>query len=855
MDLRSVVFLAISSLLPQPGILFAVSESGTEGMLRWKSLPNLPEAISGQFAGVDNGALILAGGSNFPVPLFEGGQKVWLDTIFVLERGQSQWLTGFKLQRPVAYGATVSTPGGVICLGGGDAERNSREVFRLRWIDGKVQQTPLPDLPAACAMSSAALLGKVIYLAGGQAAPSATSALRNFWALDLNQNPPKWQALEGWPGPARILPVTGALDGAFYLFSGAELTSGSDGKAVRRYLRDGYRYRPGKGWDRVADLVRPIVAAPALASGQSHLLVFGGDDGEHAFRIWELKDEHPGFSREILAYHTITNTWTRAGTLPQSLVTTAAVHWDGDFVIPGGEDRPGHRVDSVITAQFAGSHASFGIVNYTVLVAYLGANILIGVYFARRQKSTNDFFRCGQRIPWWAAGITIYGTQLSSITFMAIPAKTYSTDWLFILNNAAIPLVAPIVIFWYLPFFRRLNVTTAYEYLEKRFNLAARLFGSASFVLLQSGRMAIVLFLPALALSVVSDLNVVVCILGMGMLSTVYTMLGGAEAVTWTEVMQFVVLFGSAALTLILIATNIEGGPGTLLAVASADGKLRAFDWSWSYITASVWVVLLGNLFGQLIPYTTDQSVIQRYLTTPDEKQAGRALWVNGLLTIPSSIVFFGIGTALYVFYKQHPGLLHPGLQTDAIFPWFIVTQMPAGISGLVIAGLFAAGQSGSQSSLATALVTDFYRRFRPQASDQKCLSAARWLTLALGAIGMGTALLLASYPLRSLWDVFLTILGLFGGSVAGMFALGIFTQKAHAAGALTGAATSVITLILVQRYSQAHFFLFAPIGVLTCFVAGYVASLIIPAERHPLAGLTVYTLNSSPTSAELVRR
>lgn len=486
---------------------------------------------------------------------------------------------------------------------------------------------------------------------------------------------------------------------------------------------------------------------------------------------------------------------------------------------------------------------TFGLINYAILIAYLGLNLLVGIYFARRQKSTNDYFRGGQRISWWAAGIAIFGTQLSSLSFMAVPAKTYATDWTYITAAVAVVLVAPIVVLAYLPFFRRLDITSAYEYLEKRFNLGVRLFGSTAFVLMQTGRMAIVLYLPALALSVVSDVNIYVCLITMGMLSTIYTILGGAEAVTWTEVLQFFVLVGSALLTLFLIFNSVAGGFSELVQTAYADGKLQMAIWSWDYSIASIWVVLIGNLFAQLVPYTSDQAVIQRYLTTPDEKQASRAIWLNALFTLPSALIFYGIGTSLYVFYKQNPNLVSSSLQNDAIFPWFIVNQMPVGLSGLVIAGLFAAGQSGSQASIATAIVTDFYERLNPNAEDWKALRLARWLTLLLGVAGVGAAALMATYPIKSVWDIFLTILGLFGGSLAGVFALGIFTKRAHAAGAVIGIIVSVVVLFLVQRYTAVHFFLYAGIGIVVCVIAGYVASILIPGKTKSLEGLTIFTM------------
>lgn len=821
-----------------------------EAGLRARELPPLIRPVAGQFTGTTAGKLVVAGGTYWTAAPWASGKKIWTDEIQVLDPGAAAWRIAGRLPQFAAYGAALSTSDSIILVGGQTETGASAATLRLRVVGDRLELTSLPDLPRPAMMLGATVIGDTIYVAGGQDSPTSTIARRDFLALDLSRPDAGWQSLEPLPGAGRILPVVAAQDGAVYVISGAELFPNADGQPDRRYLTDAYRYRPGGGWIRIGDAPRAAVGAPSLARGGSHLFVFGGDDGANFPVIQQLRDAHPGFARDVLGFHTITNTWARAGELPAGLVTTAAVEWQGQIVIPGGEDRPGHRSSQVLGVNVEPQRRAFGFLNYAVLVAYLAVNLLVGVYFARRQKNTNDFFRAGQRISWWAAGIAIFGTQLSSITFMAIPAKTYASDWTYILANAAIVLITPVVVVYYLPFFRRLNVTSAYEYLERRFSLPVRLFGSLAFVLMQTGRMAIVLYLPALALSVVSDLNIYVCILTMGLLSTVYATLGGAEAVTWTEVLQFFVLAGSALLTLALIAASVDGGASALLSTALADGKLKAFDLSADYTTTSLFVVLVGNLFAQLVPYTTDQAVIQRYLTTPTERQAARAIWLNALFVVPATLVFFSIGTALYVFYKQRPELLNTGMQTDAIFPWFIVNQMPAGVSGLVIAGLFAAGQSGTQNSIATAIVTDFYCRFRPAAGEQSALRLARLLTFALGVVGISCAALMATYQIKSLWDVFLTILGLFGGSLAGAFALGIFTRRAHAAGAITGIAASAAILFLVQNYTRVHFFLYAAVGIITCFVVGYLASLIIPARRrNDLEGLTIYTLGERRNS------
>lgn len=817
-------------------------------MFDWTSLPELPLPLSGHFAGTSNGALIVVGGTNFPVPLFEGGTKEWYGSVYTLSAGEKKWRKRLELPHSIAYGGSVSSAAGLVCIGGGDAARHYRDVFRLESAkSGAVRKVNLAPLPEPVAFFGAALIGETAYVAGGQSGPKSTEASAEVRSLDLSAKGAKWVDLPPIPGPGRILAAVAAQDGALYVFGGCELRRGPDGKAVRNYLTDAYCYRPGKGWKRIADLPAPVSAAPSIAHGPSHILVFGGDDGANATRVMELKDKHPGFSRKILAYHTITDTWAQLGTLPQGLVTTNAVTWEGKIAIPGGEDRPGHRSSAVLGASGIKPKGHFYPLDYGVLITYLLAMVLIGIILAGRENTTDDFFLAGRRIPWWAAGLSIFGTQLSAITFMAIPAKVYATDWVYILGNMCIVLVAPLVVFFYLPFFRRLNVTTAYEYLEKRFNLSVRLFGSASFVLFQLGRMGIVLFLPAIALSAVTGISTMTCIIIMGVLATLYTVLGGIEAVVWTDVVQVIVLLGGAILSLFVAIGKVGCGFGEAFALAGSADKFHTFNWTWDITTTAVWVVVVGNLMSNLIPYTTDQAVIQRYLTTRDEKEARKAIWTNAVLTIPAGLIFFAVGTALWLFYQQHPAQLNPTLSTDAIFPLFIAQQLPAGITGLVVAGLFAAAMStldSSMNSVSTAIVTDFYRRFRPDAPDRQCLSLARWLVVLIGALAVLTAMWMASSNIKSLWDAFVTILGLTGGALAGMFILGIFTRRAHGVGTLIGAFCGAITLYLVQSRTSIHFFLYAAVGITACVVIGYLASLIIPAAKRDLRGLTVYTIN-----------
>jgi SSS family transporter len=573
-------------------------------------------------------------------------------------------------------------------------------------------------------------------------------------------------------------------------------------------------------------------------------MVFGGDHGKYAGQTEALADAHPGFSLDVLAYHTITDTWAPMGTIPVGHVTTTVVPWGDRLVIPSGEIQPGIRSPSVYSATPRVLRGGFAALDFLVLGAYLAALVGMGFYFSKRENSTHDFFLGGNRVPWWAAGLSIFGTQLSAITFMAIPAKAYATDWVYIVGNLMIVAVAPVVVYLYLPFFRQLKITSAYEYLEQRFNLPTRLVGSAAFILFQFGRMGVVLYLPSLALATVTGVNIYACILIMGILATLYTVLGGIEAVIWTDVIQVVVLVGGALLSVVLMAKGVDGGFGALVAEGRAAGKFHAANLSWDVTTLSLWVIVVGAIFQNMVSYTSDQTVVQRYLTTPDQKSAARAVWTNAWMTIPASILFYFVGTALWGFYSSHPDLLNPAGRTDDIFPWFIAEHMPAGLAGLVIAGLFAAAMSSLDSSLnsmATAITTDWVPRFKKNIDDHAALGLARRFTVALGVIGTGSAAYMAYLQSTSMLDTYFKIIGLFGGSLAGLFAAGIFTRRASGASALLGFFVSAGALYLVKSAGVIHFYLYAFVGIFVCFLVAWAGGFVIPNRKEGMERFTVY--------------
>jgi N-acetylneuraminate epimerase len=349
--------LCLLSLLVLGAFAFAQSPpSPVTPAVSWKQLPAIPdpEGVAGAFAGVSHRALVVAGGANFRGDKWkEPAAKSWNDSAYVLEQPDGAWKSGFKLPRPLGYGVSITAGDAVLCLGGGDATRHYAECFRLEWADGRLRTTELPPLPRPCANACGALVGRTVYLAGGLESPAATTALHTFWALDLDAAPLAWREVEPWPGPERMLAVAGEYDGAFYLFSGTKLSAAPDGQAARECLRDAYRFTPGEGWKRLADLPRSAVAAPSPARlfGGLGFLIVCGDDGLHL--NFQPVEKHPGFPRTALAYDPAADAWRAAGAIPFSRATVPAVWWRDRLVIPSGEVRPRVRTPEVWSLQVA----------------------------------------------------------------------------------------------------------------------------------------------------------------------------------------------------------------------------------------------------------------------------------------------------------------------------------------------------------------------------------------------------------------------------------------------------------------------------------------------------------------------
>lgn len=841
------------------------------------------QGLAASFSGRAGDNLIIAGGCNFPgKPAAEGGAKIFYDDIFVLKNptsGHDSWRRSGKLPRPVAYGVGVSVRDGVVCVGGTDGVHSSKDVFLLTMQDGLVTYKSLPSLPVGLDNMGGAYGNGYIYVAGGQ-----TDGVPSYAAYRMKYpGGNRWERLPDFSGSARLQPAAAVQSGTtkmcFYLMGGYSVPLGSTEGTVHF---DGLVYDPDlRKWRHTAPIMPAgrrvaLVGASAVTSGCAHIVFLGGVNDEifrqavnrSAFMLQAQEDRdnkklavlrqdlaaymhHPvswyRFNDELLIYHTVTDTWVVESRSPLlARAGAGVVPFDGEWIVVDGESKPGVRATDV-TAVRMSVRPQFGWLNWTVLVAYLLGMLALGYYFMRRENSSEDFFKGGGRIPWWAAGISIYATMLSAITYMAYPAKAYATDWTYYPMLVTILLVSFPVVRYYLPFFRRLNVTSAYEYLERRFNAATRLMASALFIVFMVARMALVLYLPSLALTAVTGIDIYLCILLMGIITIVYCTMGGVEAVVWGDVVQGFILVGGAIFSVAYLVLGTEGGVNGFIDIASTDGKFRLFDWSLDYRSATFWVVIIGGMANNLISYTSDQTVIQRYLTTKDEGSARRSILFNGVMSVFVSVAFFAIGAGLYTFFKTHPAELdYTMAKTDVIFPLFMMSQLPAGIAGLLIAAIFAATMSTISSninSVATAFSVDFYRRFRPSVTDAGMVSVARGASIVSGLLGMVIALFMATWQILSLLDFFQEILGLLSSGLGGLFLMGIFFPRIGGKAALTGFVCGVVAVFLVKSFTDVSFLLYGFIGMAVSVTAALLVSLVLP-DRNRQPGLTWRTLD-----------
>jgi len=578
------------------------------------------------------------------------------------------------------------------------------------------------------------------------------------------------------------------------------------------------RYVPGnksrEGWIAMPELpadLRPTSCAPL---GPSHLAATTTDG-------------------RLMLYHTYTGKWVEKA----AGVTGVLAATDGPLVLVDGE-----KIEKL---EFTYAGRKFGWLDFSVIIVYMAGMIGVGEFFRRKEKTAKDFLLAGQRIPWWAAGLSIWATGVSAISYMAIPAKTYSFDWSYVSLGIWPPLTTIIVAYAFIPLLRRLQIVSITEYMELRFSRSVRVPTTVLTIMGGVlGRLATVLLLPSLALSAVTGLPVWLSIVAMGVITTIYTVAGGMGAVIWTDVAQTVVMFGGAILSLALVLMNVDGGLAGTWHVAMDAEKLRMFDFAWDFSVATFWVFILWafvDMWGKL-----GQEGLQRAFSTKDVKSAQRAMITCAVVSIPGTVLFYSIGTALFAFYNQHPDKLNPNLPTDSIFPLFIMQQLPPGVAGLIIAGIFAAAMStlSGMNSYATIVVQDFCAYFGKDTPDHKRLVAARWVTLLYGAMATAGAWYLSTWKVSSLWDTVSKVVTLMGGGVGCVMVLALLTKRTNTFGVWVGIITGTAAMWTIELMQwPISFFIYGTIALAVSCVTGYIASIATGGPKKDLTGLTLWTL------------
>jgi solute:Na+ symporter, SSS family len=491
-------------------------------------------------------------------------------------------------------------------------------------------------------------------------------------------------------------------------------------------------------------------------------------------------------------------------------------------------------------------------VDIAVLMIYMVGVVAYGCYFVRRSRATDAFMRAGGTLPGWIVGLSIFGTYVSSISFLALPGKAFSGNWNAFAFSLALPLAAWISSRYFVPFYRNRGHISAYYHLENRFGLWARSYAVFCYLLTQMARVGSIMYLLALPLNVLLGWEMRLIILLTGGLVTLYTLLGGIEGVIYTDAVQSIVLIAGALACVVLIPLTMPGGAPQLFRIAIQHHKFNLGSFGPSLVESTFWVVLLYGIFMNLQNFAIDQSYVQRYLTAKSEREAKKSVWLSALLYIPVSAFFFFIGTALFAYYTAQPALLPAAIQAevasgrgDTVFPFFMVHALPPGMAGLLIAAVFAAAMSTISSSLncsATLTLCDVYRRFiRPEPSERESMAVLYVGTFFWGLVGTGVAL--AMIHIKSALDTWWTLSGIFGGGILGLFLLGYIGRGVKGAAAMAAVIVGVLVITWMTLSPQAiclpeslrnqlNQFMIPVVGTVTIMLVGFLLAALL-SRRH----------------------
>ena len=473
------------------------------------------------------------------------------------------------------------------------------------------------------------------------------------------------------------------------------------------------------------------------------------------------------------------------------------------------------------------------IIDIIVFLLFTGGVVAFGCSFFKKKGTSEEFTSAGRSLPGWVVGMSIFATYVSSISYLGYPGKAFSGDWNAFVFSLSIPIASYFAARYFGPFYRSQDSISAYSFLENRFGPWARIYASSCYLLTQIARTGSILYLLALPMNVLLGWHIQTIIVVTSVAIVLYSMLGGMKAVIWTEAIQGIILIGGALVCMFILLFDMPGGPVQTFSIAMEDGKFSLGSFGSSLSESTFWVCLIYGIFTNLQNYGIDQSYVQRYHTAKNEKEAKFSALFGGYLFIPVSAVFFMIGTGLYAFYKVHPGILPDGVGADYVFPFFIVNELPVGLTGLLIASIFAAGMSTiatSVTSSSTIILTDYYQRFRKHAGNRE-----RMLVLKLSSVGVGVAGILVAFAfmsVQSALDAWWALASIFSGGMLGLFLLGYISRKARNFDAVLGVVCGVILVCWIVISPFVHANLAIVFGTLLIFLVGFLSANLFNKRR-----------------------
>lgn len=473
------------------------------------------------------------------------------------------------------------------------------------------------------------------------------------------------------------------------------------------------------------------------------------------------------------------------------------------------------------------------LLDLVLFTLYMLGILLFGCSFYFKNKSPEAYTAGSGNLPAWVVGMSIFATFVSSISFLALPGSAYQSNWNGLVFSLSIPVAALVAVKFFVPLYRQINSPSAYAFLEKRFGTWARTYASACYLLTQLARMGSIMYLLALPMNALLGWDIHMIIIGTGICVMIYSMLGGIQAVIWTDAIQGIVLVSGALICAGVLIFSMPEGPAQMIEIANTHDKFSLGSFGLNLYESTFWVILVYGLFINLQNYGIDQNYVQRYMTTKTIKEARFSTLFGGLLYIPVSLLFFFIGTALFTYYKAHEGLLPTELQAldmgDRIFPYFIVNGLPSGFTGILIASIFAAGMSTVSTSLnstATVILTDYYKRFfNKNASGKSAMRLLYLASLLMGILGIIAAL--AMTQVKSALDARWKLSSIFSGGMLGLFLLGIISRKVKNIDAAIGVVVGALAIAWVSLSSQTilHTNLSIVTGTTAIFLIGFLLS------------------------------